>query len=97
ARLGELEEKAGAEIVFNYLGRFTGDNTEAEWSPTPELLEGAVDPQMPMGHALTINAMTEDRADGPHLVVSVSWPGALFAEAEVRELLDGWSTVLRAL
>ncbi|MEU5002655.1 amino acid adenylation domain-containing protein, partial [Streptomyces sp. NPDC021622] len=84
--LSGLEAQAPAQIVFNYLGRFAGDDAD-EWVPVPQSIEGGTDPQMPMGHVLTVNALTEDRADGPYLSVSVAWPEALLSREQVEDLL----------
>nr|UNQ78296.1 non-ribosomal peptide synthetase [Microbispora sp.] len=95
--LAEREREAGARVVFNYLGRFAGGDSGEVWSPAPEAVDAGVDERMPMGHVLTINALTEDRGDGPRLSVSVAWPGALLPGERVEDLLACWERVLRAL
>ncbi|GGU70576.1 non-ribosomal peptide synthetase [Streptomyces daghestanicus] len=89
---------ARAELLFNYLGRFP-EPVDADWSPAPEAppLGGGVDPGLPFGRSLTLNAFTRDHADGPRLTALWSWPGALWTPADIEELAEGWSTVLRAL
>ncbi|WP_053760714.1 non-ribosomal peptide synthetase [Streptomyces sp. AS58] len=89
------------QIGFNYLGRLPAGRAgqAVDWSTAPEaeVLYSGADPQMPMSHALELNAVTEDRAEGPRLVAHWSWPDALFTEEEVRELADTWFQALRSL
>ncbi|MER7727955.1 amino acid adenylation domain-containing protein [Streptomyces sp. NPDC096323] len=91
------------QIGFNYLGRFDAappgqhENT-ADWTVVP----GAAgplprDPEMPVGHALEINAVTEDLPAGPELTATWTWPDALFAERDVRALATAWFRMLRVL
>ncbi|WP_253780864.1 non-ribosomal peptide synthetase [Goodfellowiella coeruleoviolacea] len=84
------------DVAFNYLGRFGAGNAEA-WDLAPEH-DAAADPGSgPLTHALKLNALTEDRADGPHLVASWTWlDGALTAD-EVRDLASHWFTALREI
>ncbi len=49
------------------------------------------------GHALGINVVTEDRADGPVLAAHWSWPAAVLSEEAVRDLAETWFRALRAL
>ncbi|MEU5002659.1 condensation domain-containing protein, partial [Streptomyces sp. NPDC021622] len=85
--LSDLEAQAPAQIVFNYLGRFAGSDTTDPWTPAPESIDSGPDGRTPMGRLLTINALTEDRADGPYLSVSVAWPEALLSREQVEDLL----------
>ncbi|MER6031537.1 amino acid adenylation domain-containing protein [Streptomyces sp. NPDC001851] len=55
------------------------------------------DAGMPVSHALEVNALTEDRPDGPCLRATWSWPGDLLPEPDVRELGELWFTALDAL
>ncbi|XVQ85649.1 non-ribosomal peptide synthase/polyketide synthase [Microbispora siamensis] len=94
----ELAGLARPQIAFNYLGRF--DVPEAAvWSPAPEApsLGAGFDPAMPLGAAVELDAVTEDHADGPRLVATWTWAGELLAEAEIRELAEGWFAALGAL
>ncbi|MFF2097523.1 amino acid adenylation domain-containing protein [Streptomyces sp. NPDC058202] len=86
------------QIGFNYLGRF-GAGQAGDWETTGETdaVTAPADPAMPLPHALDLNAATEDRPDGPHLVANWSWPTALFGEERIRELADTWFRALRAL
>ncbi|MEU5052620.1 amino acid adenylation domain-containing protein [Streptomyces sp. NPDC021096] len=104
-----LAALAQPQIGFNYLGRFavgeraghgagSGVPGAGDWRPVAEDtgLTGA-DPRMPLPHALSVNAMTEDHADGPRLTVTWSWPGELLAEADMRDLAEAWFRALRVL
>ncbi|MEV0370843.1 amino acid adenylation domain-containing protein [Streptomyces sp. NPDC050636] len=94
-----LADAPGPQIGFNYLGRVRADrNGPADWGPAPENVHIApTDPDLPFAHALELNAVTHDRADGPQLKVTWSWPDALFEEHEIEALTDLWFTALDAL
>ncbi|MCX4237829.1 non-ribosomal peptide synthetase [Streptomyces ortus] len=85
-------------IEFNYLGRF-GIPEATDWSYAPEedVSDIGPEPGMREGHALGINVVTEDRADGPVLAAHWSWPEAVLDEEAVRDLADTWFRALRAL
>ncbi|MFD0652960.1 condensation domain-containing protein [Streptomyces malaysiensis subsp. malaysiensis] len=87
------------QIGFNYLGRFdmAGRAEYADWAAAPEKAPGFSDRSAPMMYALSLNAVTEDHADGPRLRVAWAFPGALFREPEVKELSEVWAQVLQAL
>ncbi|MGW0778948.1 amino acid adenylation domain-containing protein, partial [Streptomyces sp. NPDC002835] len=98
----ELAGLPAPQIGFNYLGRFdAGDGTGAEgadWSLRSDAdLGDGRDPGMRLTHALDLNAVTQDHADGPRLVADWSWPAGLFSDEEVRALAEGWFDALRAL
>ncbi|WP_311315071.1 non-ribosomal peptide synthetase [Streptomyces naphthomycinicus] len=97
----------GPRIGFNYLGRAgmgagdpsLGDGPVAGWSSAADLkvpLRSA-DPAMPFAHPLEITAVTREHEDGPRLHVTCSWPGSLFGEDDVRDLLHGWFEALAGL
>ncbi|MFD5570648.1 non-ribosomal peptide synthetase [Streptomyces cadmiisoli] len=94
-----LAERAAAEILFNYLGRFDGPSGTGAWSPTVESAEmaGGLDPDMAMPHVMELNAMVVGGPSGPALAATWSWaPGAL-DDATAAELADGWQRALHAL
>lgn len=86
------------QIEFNYLGRF-GIPEATDWSYAPEEDDADIGPEPAMreGHALSINVVTEDRADGPVLAAHWSWPDGVLSEEAVRDLAETWFTALRAL
>ncbi|MHA6757718.1 non-ribosomal peptide synthase/polyketide synthase [Streptacidiphilus sp. PAMC 29251] len=86
------------QIEFNYMGRF-GHPEATDWSYAPEGdaadLDG--DPGMPLSHALTVNALTEDRPDGPELAAHWSFASGVLSEEAVQDLAETWFLALRAL
>ncbi|MFJ6483324.1 amino acid adenylation domain-containing protein [Streptomyces sp. NPDC091682] len=85
-------------VLFNYLGRFAGGDG-APWNPAPEAggLRADVDPAMPVEHALQIDAMAVDGADGPSFTAVVTHPRALLTDAEADALVAAWDEALRLL
>ena len=91
-----LAELGRADVAFNYLGRLsTGADTGSAtgdhgWG-------GGADDAMPVQYPLEINAVTEDRADGPWLSVTWSWSEGRFTAETVRGLAEGWFAALDGL
>ncbi|MBM7788492.1 non-ribosomal peptide synthetase [Tenggerimyces flavus] len=85
-------------VEFNYLGRF-GLADEVDWSYAPEaaVAEVGPDPDMPAGHALVVNAATQDRPEGAVLFAQWTFAEGVLSEQKVRELADGWFRALEAL
>jgi non-ribosomal peptide synthase protein (TIGR01720 family) len=52
---------------------------------------------MPVPYPLEINAVTEDRSDGPWLRATWSWPDGVFAPETVRRLAEDWFAALAGL
>jgi amino acid adenylation domain-containing protein/non-ribosomal peptide synthase protein (TIGR01720 family) len=95
-----LPHTAPPQLGFNYLGRFpAAAQGEEPWTAAPETeaLGGGADPAMPLTHELELNALTEDRPEGPRLVATWSWAGDLFTAAEVADLADTWFRALAVL
>ncbi|MGW5354054.1 non-ribosomal peptide synthase/polyketide synthase [Streptomyces sp. NPDC004031] len=94
-RLAALGEP---QIEFNYMGRF-GHGETADWSYAPEedAADLDADPGMPMSHALTLNALTQDRPDGPRLTAHWAYATRLLTEEQVRDLAHGWFRALEAV
>ncbi|WP_062648989.1 non-ribosomal peptide synthetase [Streptomyces maremycinicus] len=92
ARLGE------PQIEFNYMGRFEHPEA-ADWSYAPEddAADLDADPGMPMSHALTLNALTEDRPGGPELSAHWAYAAELLTEDAVQDLARTWFRALEAL
>ncbi|MGW3819375.1 non-ribosomal peptide synthase/polyketide synthase [Streptomyces sp. NPDC005046] len=92
ARLG------APQIEFNYMGRF-GVPEATDWSYAPEDdaadLDG--DPGMPLSHALTVNALTEDLPAGPELSAHWTFAPGVLPEESVQDLAETWFRALRAL
>ncbi|HEX6217063.1 MAG TPA: amino acid adenylation domain-containing protein, partial [Vicinamibacterales bacterium] len=86
-----------AQIGFNYLGRFAAPGN-ADWANAPEAVPlGGGDPALALAHAIEVNALTLDGADGPTLSATWTWAPALISEAGVRDLAQGWFRALTAL
>jgi amino acid adenylation domain-containing protein/non-ribosomal peptide synthase protein (TIGR01720 family) len=99
-----LDALDGAQIGFNYLGRFAASDAksgggQADWAAAAEGtgLGGGVDAAMPLTHAVDVNAATHDHEDGPRLVATWTWPAELFSGTEVVALAEHWFAALRAL
>ncbi|MEU5540465.1 condensation domain-containing protein, partial [Streptomyces sp. NPDC020362] len=95
-----LPHTAPPQLGFNYLGRFPAPSrSEEPWTAAPEAdaLGGGADPAMPLTHEIELNALTEDRPEGPCLVATWSWAGDLFTTAEVADLADTWARALAVL
>ncbi|MFI6641778.1 amino acid adenylation domain-containing protein [Streptomyces sp. NPDC050504] len=92
----KLAGLAQAPVLFNYLGRTQGPG--ADWGPAAETdavrAEGA---DLPLSHAVEINAVVEDHPEGPRLTATWTWSARLLSVADVRELADTWFRALRAL
>lgn len=52
---------------------------------------------MPETYELVLNAQTEDRATGPQLVATWSWPDGVFPEGSVDDLAHLWFDALQTL
>ncbi|MGW4488941.1 non-ribosomal peptide synthase/polyketide synthase [Amycolatopsis sp. NPDC004368] len=94
----ELAALPAPEIEFNYMGRFGhADGGDWEYAPEGEAADLGADPGKRVSHALTVNALTEDRPDGPALAAHWSWPEALAPADRVRDLAETWFRALGAL
>ncbi|MFI9239252.1 amino acid adenylation domain-containing protein [Streptomyces sp. NPDC053079] len=97
ARLAGL---AAPQIGFNYLGRFAAPvGRDADWTVVPRIEDGIPGggPRMPLGHALELNALTQDGPQGPELVASWTWATGLLDGADVEALATAWFAALAAL
>jgi len=95
---GELAQFARPDIAFNYLGRPTAGAAD-DWAPAPEArtIGSSASSSFPLVHALTINVVTIDDADGPRLVTTWMWSPSRVSAEEVKELAELWTAVLRTL
>ncbi|MBC7269999.1 MAG: AMP-binding protein, partial [Streptomyces sp.] len=87
-----------ARVEFNYLGRF-GVPKDTDWSYAPEddVADVGPEPAMRQGHALEINVVTEDRADGPVLAAHWAHLAELLPDEAVQDLAGTWFRALQAL
>ncbi|NLU73385.1 amino acid adenylation domain-containing protein [Streptomyces sp. HNM0575] len=92
-----LAQRPGPSMAFNYLGRFTGtDGQGGPWSAAPEagLLGGSIDAELPMAHAVEIDAITRDTPRGPSLHTRLTWAPSALDEADVAALGECWLAAL---
>ncbi|WP_037178410.1 non-ribosomal peptide synthetase [Rhodococcus sp. UNC363MFTsu5.1] len=90
----ELAGGVTPQVLFNYLGRVSASEG-ADWLPIA--MDGANDPDAPMGHAIEFNAIAEDGPDGPTLRTTITWAPGLFPAARIAALSEAWTAALRAL
>ncbi|WP_329462495.1 non-ribosomal peptide synthetase [Streptomyces sp. NBC_01431] len=88
-----------AQIGFNYLGRFAAPGTRSDWAVVPRIADGIPGGThaRPLGHPLTLDALTQDGPNGPELVASWTWASGILDEREVAALAAAWFDALRAL
>ncbi|MFF7334046.1 non-ribosomal peptide synthase/polyketide synthase [Streptomyces sp. NPDC008150] len=93
-----LAELGSPQIEFNYMGRF-GVPEATDWSYAPEAdaADLDADPLMPLSHALTVNALTEDLPTGPELTAHWTFAAGVLTEESVQDLAETWFRALRAL
>ncbi|WP_262061793.1 non-ribosomal peptide synthetase, partial [Streptomyces sp. STR69] len=99
ARTGPLlAQVAEPQIEFNYMGRFDRP-AAADWSYAPEddAADLDADPGQPMSHALTLNAITENRPEGPELSAHWAYAAELLTEEQVQDLARTWFRALEAV
>ncbi|MEW2399664.1 amino acid adenylation domain-containing protein [Streptomyces sp. NPDC046862] len=93
-----LAAREPARVEFNYLGRFDIPE-ETDWSYAPEEDVADIGPEAAMrqGHALEINVVTEDRADGPVLAAHWAYLEGLLPRDAVQDLAGTWFRALQGL
>lgn len=79
------------QIGFNYLGRMVaGGNSDWQVAPEANLLDTGADPDFALPHALSLNAIVEERPQGAVLVANWAWATALHTPESIRELGNHW-------
>ncbi|WP_439656893.1 amino acid adenylation domain-containing protein [Lentzea sp. HUAS TT2] len=96
---GERFDASRPQVLFNYLGRFSGGTT-GDW----QLAENAGqlgekrDPAMRLPRALEFNASAEPGADGElELVTVLSWPSGVFTDADTARIGEYFVAALEGL
>jgi len=86
------------QLAFNYLGRFAaGDRQDWTIAADGNGLSGGADADMPITHALTVNAVTVDGPEGATLSAHWSWATRHLDESAVATLAEHWQQALSAL
>ncbi|MFJ6513261.1 amino acid adenylation domain-containing protein [Streptomyces sp. NPDC091406] len=90
---------SGAQIAFNYLGRFGADTPDGHWIPAPEsdAVHPGPQPVLLDGHVLDLNASTLDGPDGPVLTVRWTYAADLIDPERIRALADRFTAALTEL
>jgi len=93
-----LAARPQPQIGFNYLGRVAA-GSDRDWQMVQEarLLDTRAHPDFALPHALSLDAIVEERAGGPVLVANWSWAAVLHTEQSVKELGNHWFRWLAAL
>ncbi|MFD9880907.1 amino acid adenylation domain-containing protein [Streptomyces alboflavus] len=98
---GLLHDQApsGAQLAFNYLGRFAAATDDGHWSPAPE--SDAVHtgdlPVLLDGHLLDINASTLDGPHGPEMTIRWTYAEGFLTREPVERIADRFAAVLAEL
>ncbi|WP_282791730.1 non-ribosomal peptide synthetase [Streptomyces sp. CC224B] len=88
-----LLDPARPEVAWNYLGQFPGaPDRETPWQAPPDAdpLGSGGTGDLPLPHALMVNALVRDDALG----IRITWPSALFTAAEIEDLAGHLRTAL---
>ncbi len=100
----QLAQLPAAQIGFNYLGRFSStdmpeDLRDQGWMPIAELedVSAAFDADMPIAHALDVNAVVTDTESGPELSASFTFASGVLTREQAQELADLWVGALTGL
>ncbi|MGW4477365.1 amino acid adenylation domain-containing protein [Rhodococcus triatomae] len=92
----DLGSGPGAPVLFNYLGRVAG-STDGGGDWMPSAVGGSADPDAPMRHAITVDAVTHDGPGGPTLRTTITFAPGVVTRAHVDELAAGWTEALTTL
>ncbi len=98
----QLARLPEGQIGFNYLGRFSGGDMPEQasgWMPVADLedVSARFDADMPIAHALDVNAVVTDTDSGPVLSASFSYASGVLAREQAQELADLWVDALTGL
>ncbi|WP_387464065.1 phototemtide A non-ribosomal peptide synthetase PttB [Photorhabdus sp. RM323S] len=93
-----LSQQQQAQIGFNYLGRMAvGGDRDWQVAAEANLLDTTADNNFALPHALSLNALVEERSEGPVLVSNWSWARALHTEERISVLGNHWFRWLKAM
>ncbi|MGW0286107.1 amino acid adenylation domain-containing protein [Streptomyces sp. NPDC003236] len=99
-----LTQLPTGQIGFNYLGRFSGAEMPESlrgqgWAPvaTLEGVSAEFDADMPLAHALDINAVVTDSAEGAALQATFAYATGVLTRDEAQALAELWVEALTGL
>ncbi|NDJ57520.1 amino acid adenylation domain-containing protein [Enterobacteriaceae bacterium 4M9] len=79
------------QIGFNYLGRMSaGGSSDWQVASQASLIDTNAAPDFALPHALSLNAVVEERPQGAVLVANWSWATALHSRQRLEELGNHW-------
>lgn len=89
----------GAQLSFNYLGRFGRlGRSGGAWSPVGGLsLEGGDAADAPLSHAIALDAQVVEGDEGPQLHAHWTFAAGLFDKTAIRALAERWFDALRGI
>ncbi|MBP2478994.1 amino acid adenylation domain-containing protein/non-ribosomal peptide synthase protein (TIGR01720 family) [Crossiella equi] len=90
---GEFAGAPTPQVLVNYLGRFGVGGGEF----AVRGFGGDRDPRMVPAHVVELNALTEERPDGPVLTSTLSYDRARLTEPEAKALAEEWLAALGEL
>ncbi|RMC31162.1 non-ribosomal peptide synthetase, partial [Paracoccus alkanivorans] len=93
-----LAGQPAAWAGFNYLGRLSAAGTEAQdrlWRPAEGVIPAPQPPRpRPLARLLDLNAVTEDRPEGPVLVADWSWAARHLGRDDIADIAGRWFDAL---
>jgi amino acid adenylation domain-containing protein/non-ribosomal peptide synthase protein (TIGR01720 family) len=92
-----LSSCSSPQVVFNYLGRFGAAQSGRDQNAgTDAGFGGGADPEMPLQHLLSIDALVSETSNGPRLTANFNWAGNHLSEADARAMASFWQQALEA-
>ena len=87
------------EVAFNYLGRYSTAQTEADWTPVTDAdpLYAGQAAGASATHAIDVSAWTQATPDGPRLTMRLAWPEAVLQEGSAQRLTECCEEALSVL
>jgi amino acid adenylation domain-containing protein/non-ribosomal peptide synthase protein (TIGR01720 family) len=92
------------QIGFNYLGRFPTPGASVAvasvvWTVAVEatVLDGGMDPDMPLAHGLELNALVRDHGEQAWLDAHWSWAPDLWSDHDIDEIAQLWFQAIHGL
>ncbi|RJE87389.1 non-ribosomal peptide synthetase, partial [Paracoccus onubensis] len=93
-----LADQPAAWAGFNYLGRFdaaAGAGEDGFWRPAEGVIPAPRAPRpRPLARLVDLNAVTEDRPEGPVLIADWSWAARHLGTGDIADLAARWFEAL---